>query len=182
MLVAGGLVMQFPMGWMSDRFDRRNILLGLTLAASVAASLIIAFGATSLPILILLVFVYGCLAGPLYGLSVAQTNDYVERDQFVAASSGLLIVYAIGAIAGPNVASWIMSLVGPWGLWLYAAVSMIGLAAFTVYRKARRAPLPVDEQTAYVPAAVAEKTPVAVELDPRAAATPTGQETRHDGA
>jgi len=166
-LVFGGLVMQFPIGWISDRFDRRNTLMALTLLASVAAALIIAFGTMSLTVLIVLVFIYGALAGPLYGLSVAQTNDYVEKDQFVAASSGLLIVYSIGAIAGPNIASWVMDLVGAWGLWVYVAAAMILLATFTAYRKHKRAPLPVGEQTAFVPAVT--ETPVSVELDPRAA-------------
>jgi MFS family permease len=167
-LIVGGLVMQFPIGWISDRFDRRNTLMALTLAASVASALVIAFGTFSFTVLIVLMFVYGALAGPLYGLSVAQTNDYVEKDQFVAASSGLLIVYSIGAIAGPNVASWAMDLVGAWGLWIFVAASMILLAVFTAYRKAKRAPLPVAEQTAYVPAVT--ETKFSVELDPRSAA------------
>ena len=165
-LIAGGLVMQFPIGWISDRFDRRNVMLALALGASVAASLVIVLGPSSLTILICLAFVYGGMVIPIYGLSVAQTNDYVEEDQFVAASSGLLIVYAIGAIAGPNVASWIMSLVGPWGLWLYATAALIGLAVFIVYRKGRRRALPLDEQGNFVPAP--GETSVSVELDPRA--------------
>jgi MFS family permease len=165
-LVVGGLLMQFPIGWISDRFDRRNILIALALAASVSASLVIAFGTFSPTVLIVLVFIYGGLAGPIYGLSVAQTNDYVAKDQFVAASSGLLIVYAIGAIAGPNVASWIMGLSGAWGLWIYVSAALICLAGFTAYRKTQRAPLPVAEQSAFVPAA--GEASVSIDLDPRA--------------
>jgi MFS family permease len=166
------------MGWISDRFDRRNTFMALTLGGSVAAALIVAFGTLSLPVLIVLTFVYGGLAGPLDGLSVAQTNEYVEPDQFVAASSGLLIVYAIGAIAGPNVASWIMGPVGAWGLWIYVAGALICLAIFTAYRKGKRAPLPVAEQGTFVPT-VGEAT-VSIELDPRAVTDFAGSSVEKD--
>jgi len=56
------------------------------------------------------------MMGPIYCLSVAQTNDYIEKDQFVAVSGGLLIAYSMGAITGPNVASWLMRGIGPVGL------------------------------------------------------------------
>ncbi len=166
-LIAGGLVMQLPMGWLSDRFDRRTALMTLTVSAVIASGLIIAFGAHSFPALIVLIFIYGGVSGPIYGLSVAQTNDYVERDQFVAASSGLLIVYSIGAIAGPNIASWVMDLLGPWGLWLYVGVILLCLSGLVIYRKKRRAPLPVKDQGAYVPGAV--ESLATAEIDPRAA-------------
>lgn len=165
-IITGGLAMQFPVGWLSDRVDRRTMLLAMTGLATLAAVVVMVFGARSLAALACLGFVFGGLSSPIYGLSVAQTNDYVSKEQFVAVSSGLLIAYSIGAIAGPNLASWIMNGVGPGGLWLYAAAALFVLAGFTLYRMRRRAPLPVPEQGHYVPAA--GETPVANALDPRA--------------
>ena len=167
-IILGGLAMQVPVGWLSDRFDRRSTLLALTAAAVLASVVVVAFGAWSLPVLAVLAFLYGGMTSPIYGLAVAQSNDYVEKDQFVAVSSGLLIAYSLGAIAGPNIGSWAMDGAGPAGLWLYAAVVLLALGLFTVYRMRRRAPLPVGEQGNYVPPA--GETPVARALDPRAPA------------
>jgi len=167
-IVLGGLAMQVPVGWLSDRYDRRSTMLGLTAAATLVSVAIVAFGAWSLPVLTVLAFIYGGMTSPIYGLAVAQSNDYVEREQFVAVSSGLLIAFSLGAIAGPNLASWAMDAVGPSGLWLYIAVMTLGFGLFTVYRMRRRAPLPIAEQGGYVPP-IAE-TPVLHALDPRAPA------------
>lgn len=165
-IIVGGLAMQVPVGWLSDRFDRRSTLLALTAAAVLASIVVVAFGGWSLPVLAVLAFLFGGMTSPIYGLAVAQTNDYVDKDQFVAVSSGLLIAYSLGAIAGPNVASWAMDGTGPAGLWLYASVVLLALGLFTAYRMRRRPPLPVGEQGNYVPPA--GETPVAHALDPRA--------------
>jgi MFS family permease len=165
-VIVGGLAMQLPAGWISDRYDRRTTMMGLTCGAMFFALLIVLFGGWSLPLLSVLCFAYGGMMGPIYGLSVAQTNDYVEKDQFVSVSSGLLIAYSLGAIAGPNIASWLMDGVGPVGLWLYVAVILLGLGGFTVYRMRKRTALPVKEQGQYV--AAASETQLARELDPRA--------------
>ena len=166
-IILGGLAMQVPVGWLSDRFDRRSTMLALTAAATLVSAFVVLLGDYSVALLPILAFVFGGMTGPIYGMAVAQSNDYVEKDQFVAVSSGLLIAYSLGAIAGPNIGSWAMDAAGPAGLWLYAAVVLLALGLFTVYRMRRRAPLPVPEQGNYVPPA--GETPVARELDPRAA-------------
>lgn len=166
-IILGGLAMQVPVGWLSDRFDRRSTMLALTAAATLVSAFVVLLGDYSVALLPILAFVFGGMTGPIYGMAVAQSNDYVEKDQFVAVSSGLLIAYSLGAIAGPNIGSWAMDAAGPAGLWLYAAVVLLALGLFTVYRMRRRAPLPVPEQGNYVPPA--GETPISRELDPRAA-------------
>jgi MFS family permease len=170
-IILGGLAMQVPVGWISDRFDRRSTLLALTAAATIVSVAVVVLGSWSLALLPVLAFFFGGMTSPVYGLSVAQSNDYVEKEQFVGVSSGLLIAYSLGAIAGPNIASWAMDAVGPAGLWLYAAVILLALGGFTVYRMRRRAPLPVPEQGNYIPPA--GETPAGRALDPRAEPLPT---------
>jgi len=169
-IILGGLAMQVPVGWLSDRFDRRSTMLALTAAATLVSASVVLLGDYSFALLPVLAFFFGGMTGPIYGMAVAQTNDYVEKDQFVAVSSGLLIAYSLGAIAGPNIASWAMDATGPAGLWLYAAVVLLALGIFTVYRMRRRTALPVVDQGHYV--APVGETPVASGLDPRAPSAP----------
>lgn len=176
-IILGGLAMQVPVGWISDRFDRRSTMLAMTSAAILASAAFVILGGWSLLLLPILAFLFGGMTTPIYGLAVAQTNDYVEKDQFVAVSSGLLIAYSFGAIAGPNIASWAMDATGPAGLWLYSAVILLALGVFTVYRMRRRSALPVPDQGNYVPPA--GETPAAHAMDPRA---PTESELAGESA
>lgn len=168
--LVGGLLAQFPVGMFSDRMDRRHLMLGLTIGAAVAAAAIAVFGLGGLLVLAALGFIMDALAHPLYGLSVAQTNDYIARDEFVPAAGGLLLAYGIGASIGPTASSLVMAAFGPGGLFGFIAVMLFILAAFTLYRIRRRAPKPLAEQGEFV--TMTQTTPAAAELDPRAPPTP----------
>jgi MFS family permease len=168
--LVGGLLAQFPVGIASDRMDRRHLMLYLTLAAAVAAGAIALFGVRAFIPLATLGFVMDALAHPLYGLSVAQTNDYVARDEFVPAAGGLLLAYSIGASIGPIASSMAIAGLGPSGLFAFIAVVLLALAAFTLYRMRRRVAKPVADQGEFV--TVPQTTAVVAELDPRAPATP----------
>jgi MFS family permease len=165
-MLFGALILLFPIGTLSDRFDRRKVLLALALAAAAVAVLIGVFGARDVRLLLALAFLIGGLTSPIYGLSVAQTNDYLKREEFVAAAGGLLLAYSIGASVGPAAAAGAMSAIGPFGLWGYVVIVCALLVGFTVYRMLMRAARPVREQSLFV--AVSETTPAAVKLDPRA--------------
>jgi MFS family permease len=117
--LVGGLLAQFPVGAFSDRMDRRRLMLILTLAAAAIAGVMAISGVSALLPLAALGFLMDTAAHPLYGLSVAQTNDYVERDQFVPAAGGLLLAYGIGASLGPIVSSQVMEAMGPRGLFAF---------------------------------------------------------------
>ena len=124
----GGLLAQFPVGTFSDRMDRRQLMLGLSLAAAAAAAAIAVSGAAALLPLAALGFLMDAAAHPLYGLSVAQTNDYVERDQFVPAAGGLLLAYGIGASLGPIVSSQAIEAMGPQGLFAFITAALLFVA------------------------------------------------------
>ena len=171
----GGLLAQFPVGTFSDRMDRRQLLLGLSLAAAAAAAALALSGATALLPLAALGFLMDAAAHPLYGLSVAQTNDYVERDQFVPAAGGLLLAYAIGASLGPIVSSQAIEAIGPQGLFAFITAALLFVAGFTFYRMRRRQAKPLAEQGEFVK--VPQTTAGAAELDPRAPSAGTAAQS-----
>jgi MFS family permease len=173
--VFGGLLLQWPVGRLSDRFDRRTVLFWVLIAATVIAAGEIAlarFGSGDFYHLLLLTGLYGGAATAVYPISVAQAYDYVDRDRLVSASSGLLLSYAIGATAGPLIASTLMQAIEPNALFGFIGVVTAGFAGFVLYRQRRRAALPNEEQSTFVP--LPTTTPVAAKLDPRAAPAEPG--------
>jgi MFS family permease len=163
----GGLLMQWPIGLLSDKYDRRTVMLWVLLAIATTCLLEYALSRTTHATAWLLVLTgfFGGATATVYPLAVAHAFDYVEREQMVAASAGMLLSWAIGATAGPLLASLLMSVGGDWSLFLYLAGVSGALAAFTRYRMGRRSALPPAEQAKFAPRG--EGT-VAGTLDPRA--------------
>jgi len=162
----GGFIMQYPMGMLSDRFDRRHIMVALTLTTAAVGTVLAVAGPVSLIVLLVLVCLFGAASAPIYSTVVAHANDYVEPRDFVAASAGLIFAHGVGASAGPTLASGAMGLFGPDGLFIYGAVILAAFACFVVYRMNRRAPLPQERQGGHV--AVTHNAPATTLLDPRA--------------
>ncbi|GAA0301671.1 MFS transporter [Rhodovulum strictum] len=171
----GGLFLQYPIGWLSDRMDRRTLILAAAAIGGVAAGVALVLGG-SFAALLVTAFVIGGMSNPLYALLIAYTNDYLDRDDMAAASGGLLFINGVGAILGPLVTGWMMGLIGPQGFFLFIAILMLSLAAFTAYRMTQRAPVPVDETGSYAPV-LPTASPVAVEVAGEVAA-----EAREDEA
>ena len=160
--VLGCVALQWPVGHLSDRFDRRLILTLTTFAAAAVAVSMVSVASLSMTKLLVLVGIFGGLSLPLYSLCIAHANDFLEPHQMVAASGGLVLASGIGAILGPVSTSLVMSLLGPAGFfWFLAGVhGLLGL--FAVYRMIAR---PAKEQGPYMPtAARASQIAVAVEL------------------
>ncbi|MDR0808661.1 MAG: MFS transporter [Gemmobacter sp.] len=148
-LYAGGLVLQYPIGWLSDRHDRRKIILALSAFAGVTMLLA---GLFSLPFWALLgvAMVLGGIANPLYSLLIAYTNDFLTKEDMAAASSGLLFLNGLGAISGPLATGWIMERVGPNGFFHFIALNFVALALYAAWRMTRRAAPGVTGQFATV--------------------------------
>ncbi len=132
----GGLVLQYPIGWVSDRQDRRSLIMVLS-----AAGAVVAFAGMILPwsmiFLASIAFFAGGIANPLYSLMVAYVNDYLESDQMAGASAGLLFIYGLGSIGGPLITGWLMALVGPSGFFLFIALLFTATALYALYRMSR---------------------------------------------
>jgi MFS family permease len=168
--VFGGLILQWPIGRLSDRFDRRTVLLGMLTAETLVCLLQFVLWTTigALSPLLVLTMLFGGVQATVYPISVAHAFDYVERHRMVSASSGLLLAWAVGAFIGPLVASAMMSALGASSLFLFLAVVAAALAAFTRYRMSRRMARPPEEQSSFVP--LPQTTTAAGQLDPRAQA------------
>jgi MFS family permease len=99
-IYTGGLLAQFPIGWISDRMDRRRLIMVLT-AFGAFVTLVGTFFTGSTPVVMVLGFLIGGVANPLYSLLIAYTNDFLEHSDMAAASGGLLFINGLGAITGP---------------------------------------------------------------------------------
>ncbi len=148
-LYAGALVFQYPIGWLSDRMDRRGLILAVALAGGTVAMLGAALGSV-FAVLLAVAFVAGGMSNPLYSLLIAYTNDFLEPDDMAAASGGLVFLNGLGAIAGPLIAGWLMGQAGPGGFWLLIGVLMLALAGYALYRMTQRPATPVEEASAYL--------------------------------
>jgi len=158
----GGMLLQFPIGWVSDRMDRRLLIIGITLAGGLAC--LLAFSAASnLTIILICSFIIGGVANPLYSLLLAYTNDFLDHDDMAAASGGLIFVSGIRAIAGPLTVGWMMGRYGPDSFFLYIGILLFLIALYAIYRTFQRQAPSVDETASYQPV-FATASPVVVEV------------------
>ncbi|MGO1117203.1 MFS transporter [Rhodovibrionaceae bacterium A322] len=146
----GGALLQYPIGRLSDKFDRRKVILLVCMLATVFPVAGIYLGGLSPWVLMGCVALYGGMVLPLYSLAIAHTNDQLKPEQMVAASAGLVTVYGVGYIIGPLSSSSLMGLIGSDGFFWYLAILHAFLAAFAIFRMTRRAAVPLDEQGPYV--------------------------------
>lgn len=144
--VLGGMVFQWPIGWLSDRFDRRLVITVVTGLASVVA-LVAALVPGSLPGgLFALFFLLAGLSLPMYSLCVAHANDYLSPEDMVGASGALLLANGSGAVLGPIGAAAAMDLLGAPGYPLFLAALHAMIGAFALWRMTVRSAVPLDEQ------------------------------------
>ncbi len=142
--IIGGAVSQYPLGYLSDRFPRRRVVLAVAVVAVVIATAAAVLDPTGLW-LIAAVAAYGSIAFPMYSLAVSMINDMMPPHQLVAAAAGIMFVYGIGAVTGPIASSVLMAAIGPsgyfWGLagfFLPLVVYALGRIIFTARPKQRR--------------------------------------------
>jgi len=168
--IFGGLLLQIPIGRLSDRFDRRTVLCNVLAGATMVCFAGLAAGRLGdpLPVVLALAALLGGAISNVYPLAIAQAFDYLDREQYVAGASRMLMAFSVGAVAGPLVCSIAMSWLGPHAFFGYIGVIAGLLTAFVLYRMGRRKPLPVEEQLDFV--ALPRMSPVAAQLYPDAKA------------
>jgi MFS family permease len=167
--VLGGTLIQIPLGRISDRLDRRWIIVGVSAAAmlgGVALALLGRWGAHIPWLLYPLALFFGAAMLPLYSLSIAHANDRIDRSEFLEASATLLMVNALASVAGPMLAAIVTATTGMASLFLYTAGIHAIMVVFTLSRLAvfRR---PVEETHEHFVAMPQQGSATAAELDPR---------------
>ncbi|MBT9384432.1 MFS transporter [Pseudooceanicola sp. CBS1P-1] len=162
MFYVGAVITLYPLGWLSDRVDRR-VLIALESAIGGAGALLgLMFGGSYVALLISALIVGG-MTNPLYSLLLAYLNDYLDSEQMAAGSSGMLFVNGLGSIGGPLVTGWVMTATGSGGFFTFIAALLFLMALYAIYRMTRRkAAVPVDETGPFAPILMSS-TPVAVE-------------------
>ncbi len=140
----GAIALQYPIGWLSDRMDRRILIIGAAGAGALVSVVGMLFGHV-FPVLLGVGLLSGGLAQPLYALLIAYTNDYLEYEDMAGASGGLVFVNGIGAIAGPPIMGALMSQIGPGGFWLFLALVLAALTAYGLWRMTQRPTVYAEE-------------------------------------
>ncbi|WP_372885036.1 MFS transporter [Shimia sp.] len=150
MFYVGATVIQYPLGWLSDRMDRRVLVAMAGLVGGLGAVTGVVFGDNFILLLVAATLIGG-FSNPLYSLLIAHTNDFLDHKDMAAASGGLVFINGLGAIAGPVLTGWIMAVTGPSGYFLFLAALMLAIAVYAVYRMTARAAIAVEDTGSYAP-------------------------------
>ncbi|HEX7029044.1 MAG TPA: MFS transporter [Gammaproteobacteria bacterium] len=164
--IFGGLMLQYPVGMVSDRVDRRTVLATLTMLAAATSMGLLAVGSEYLLLLYAVAIVFGGLLFTAYPVAVAHTHDHFEANQVVTVSAALIVVYGLGAAVGPIVASGVVYAFGPRGLFMFVAA--VGLLfGIVAWLRRMEEEVAVEDQEPFV-AVPSTASPIITTLDPRA--------------
>lgn len=161
-VIVGGVLLQYPLGLLSDRFDRRKIIIACFLVVTVISAAMASSTLASIAT-IALGSLFGGFVFALYPLCVAHLNDHIDEDERVGASSGLVLTYSLGAMAGPMIGSVGLSALGPAGLFVTIGGMAFICGLFGIARMAARAPVPAEDQQAFQ--SLPRTTPMAAILE-----------------
>ncbi|SMX31616.1 MFS transporter [Octadecabacter ascidiaceicola] len=157
------LVAQYPIGWASDRMDRRVLIIG-TAALGGAGAMLAAMSGGNFYVILVGAALVGGTSNPLYALYIAYANDFLEHEDMAAASAGFIFINGVGAITGPILIGYVMGVFGEAAFWVVVALLMSAMALYGVVRVLQRpSETSVEDQVPYSPV-MANASPVAMEL------------------
>jgi MFS family permease len=145
------VVLQLPLGRLSDRVDRRSVLIAISISAAIAAAVASRIGAAS-PAFFLAVAAYGGLSLTTYAVCLAHVNDHLQPAQMVAASATVLLANGIGSVLGPVAVSAAMQLAGPRAFFVGIIVLHSTFALYAAWRKRKADAVPGAEKVRFVSA------------------------------
>ena len=157
----GGMILQYPIGWVSDRMDRRVLIFivcSIGTFFSFAANL-----SDNFIWLLIIAFIIGGVSNPLYSLYIAYTNDYLEHDDMASASGGLIFLTGIGAIFGPSIVGWLLDAYGAASYFWFIGTVMAIMGSYALYRMTQTSSTAVEDTSTYAPI-TPTSTPIAMEL------------------
>ncbi len=156
--ILAGALAQLPVGQLSDRMDRRKVLIGITIVGIVGDLAFIILQPELAWMNFILVFIFGAAAYAMYPVIVAHANDHAEPDSYIQTSGGLLLVFGVGCIVGPLFAGFGMSAIGTSALFMTTIVVHILIVIYTLWRISRRAPVEPEHKVEFVPSAPTRTT------------------------
>lgn len=140
-VLGGTFALQWPLGWLSDRVSRNLVIAGAALASAAAAIGVALAVDAPLPLLLAAGALFGGFGIPIYSLCLAVANDDLPANRLLGTARGLLLLNGIGTAAGPIIGGAVMNLVGPGGLFLYAAAVLASLAVLALARRKATRPI-----------------------------------------
>jgi len=186
LITLSGAVFQWPIGYLSDRFDRRIILIITALLGSVLT--ILCFFSVSVSpdfinlssswknifqhitnhrmLFYIFISLYAGVSLPLFSLNLAYVNDFLPKEKFVSAGAGMQIIFGLSAMSAPFVCSFFMKNLGPNGIFIFLFIFQTLIGFFGIYRMTRRS-IEENPDNTFTPMP-RNITPLGMELDPDA--------------
>ncbi len=177
LITIAGALSQWPIGYLSDLYDRRNIIIITTITSAIFCALIFIASVDALQLMYLatewgtsklmffiFITIYAGASLSLYPLNLAHTNDFVPKEKFVAAGGGLQLIFGLGAIGGPIACSIFMNKFGPNSFFIFLLIFHVMIGLFGIYRITRRVTKDNPDST-FTPLPK-NITPLGMELDP----------------
>ncbi|MGB0504892.1 MAG: MFS transporter [Pikeienuella sp.] len=149
--VGGGALSQWPAGWLSDKYDRRWVLIWISLL-SMAVSAVISLSGTVTGVWVYVAaFSFGAAIFPLFSIAAAHANDFAKPEEMVELNTGLMFLYGVGAIISPIAAASLIESYGPSALFIYISAAHLALILFGLWRMRRRPVATAKTEHKYVP-------------------------------
>lgn len=158
----GAMVWQYPVGYLSDRMDRRHLIIATTGFGAIAILVAVPFNDSQI-LLYVMAFIAGGVSNPLYSLLIAYTNDYLEADDMAAASGGLIFLNGVGASGSAILLGWMMTRFGPNSFFVFLAALLGVISLYAAYRSTQSVAIPVEDTSPYA-AVLPQASPVAMEI------------------
>ncbi|KPB02299.1 MFS transporter [Ahrensia marina] len=166
--ILAGAAAQVPIGYYSDKMDRRIVLVAVVAIAALCDAYFVFWQPQSAIAVLIASSLFGACIFAMYPVIVAHANDHAPDNYFLRTSSGLLLLFGCGSIAGPLMAGGVMSFTGPSGLFITTAIAHVLLIVYAIYRITQRAPVPVEQRSDFVNMSPTRmQTTETIAMDPR---------------
>lgn len=163
--IMGGLLLQWPLGHLSDIFNRRKVIIGVAIALMLVTFALYHSKSFNYYLLLGLMVLFGGISFTLYPLAITYTCDHFSEKKMIGITCALLLIYGVGCIIGPLISPLFMSYFGPSALFLYMSALCAGFILICMWRVLHSKPLSEDEQSDYLP--LPRATSMALYLDPK---------------
>lgn len=163
-----GAAGQIPFGRLSDRIDRRMVMVGLGAGAALTGTLIVLLDPSAGWLMYVLFACYGLMANPLYAIAVAHANDFARDGEFARVAGGMLLILGLGLAVGPTAASLLMGAISPVALFMVTALFHAIIAGFAFWRMTVRKSVDAADRAPFQPMGGDKQVTLeTIELDPR---------------